>query len=102
MGRDATLARSVDMPAILLFTNVPFDCSDDLLNQWIEDRVYPVLSIQLIRDVVTGTHPRFAHVELVDTAKLHEAEQTLDGQTFMGRRLRVRRLVTGWARPRSA
>jgi hypothetical protein len=81
------------MATRLLFSNVPFDCSDDLLRQWIEERGFLVSSLKLIRDVVTGTSPSFAHVQLVNVAKLDEAELALDGQTFRGRRIHVIRVV---------
>jgi len=77
------------MPARLLFSNVPCDCSDDLLRQWIEDRGYPVLSVKLIRDLVSGTSPSFAHVQLAGGTKLDEAQRSLDGQTLQGRSLHV-------------
>jgi RNA recognition motif-containing protein len=92
------------MTTRLLFSNVPFDCSDDLLREWIEDRGYPVLSVRLIRDVITGTSPSFAHVLLVNAAKLDEAERALNGQTLRGRTLHVSRVVrtSGAARSQSA
>jgi RNA recognition motif-containing protein len=81
------------MPTRLLISNVPFDCTDQLLKQWIEECGYRTLSVKLICDVVSGTSPSFAHVQLVDAAKLNEAERTLDGQTFRGRTLQVSRVV---------
>jgi RNA recognition motif-containing protein len=81
------------MPTRLLFSNVPFDCSNDFLKQWIEDRGYLVLNVKLIRDLVTGTSPSFAHVQLINAAKLDEAERTLNGQTLRGSPLRVSRVV---------
>ena len=80
------------MTAKLLFSNVPFDCSDDLLSRWIEARGYSVLNVKLIRDVVSGTSPCFAHVQLDHATKLDDATRDLDGQTFHGRKVHVRRL----------
>jgi RNA recognition motif-containing protein len=85
--------RCVDMPTRLLFSNVPRDCSDDVLKQWIEDHGYAVSSVKLIRDVITGTSPSFAHVQLVNAAKIDEAERRLNGQILRGSRLRVGRVV---------
>jgi RNA recognition motif len=104
-GRDAALlTKGVHMPTRLLFSNVPFDCSDDLLKQWIEDHGYPVLNVKVIRDLVTGTSPSFAHVQLVNATKLDEAERTLNDQPFRGCTLRVSRVVriNAAARTRSA
>jgi hypothetical protein len=81
------------MPIRLLISNVPFDCTDQLLKQWIEDRGFRTMSVKLIRDVVSGTSPSFAHVQLVEVAKLNEAERGLDGQTLRGRTVRVSRVV---------
>src|SRR5437899_11072044 len=85
-------ARGMDMTAKLLFSNVPFDCSDDLLSRWIEARGYAVLNVKVIRDVVSGTSPSFAHVQLAHTIKLDDATRDLDGQTLHGGKVHVRRL----------
>jgi len=74
----------------LLFSNLPFDCSDELLENWISARGHSVLNIKMIRDVVSGTSPSFAIVQLVTTTNLDEASRDLDGQLLHGRRLRVK------------
>jgi nucleolin len=81
------------MPTRLLFSNLPFDSSDDLLRDWIEDRGYEVLSVKLIRDLVSGTSPSFAQVQLTGVTNLDEAVRALDGQTLQGRTLRVSRVL---------
>jgi RNA recognition motif-containing protein len=81
------------MATALLFSNVPVECSDDVLSRWIEVRGYSVVSVRLIRDRVSGTSPSFAHVELASTTRLDEAVRDLDGQTFQGRTLHVKRLA---------
>jgi hypothetical protein len=80
------------MATALLFSNVPVECSDDVLSRWIEARGYSVVSVRLIRDRVSGTSPSFAHVELAGTTKLDEAVRDLDGQTLQGRILHIKRL----------
>jgi len=79
----------------LLLSNVAYDCSDDALRKWIEDHGYAVVSLKLIRDVVSGTSPSFAHVQLATTTKLNDAARMLDGSMFRGRVLHVRRGVPG-------
>jgi RNA recognition motif-containing protein len=74
----------------LLFSNLPFDCSDELLKNWISARGHPVLSIKIIRDVISGTSPSFALVQLPSTTNLHETSRDMDGQLLQGRRLRVK------------
>jgi hypothetical protein len=73
----------------LLFSNVPFDCRDEYLKLWVEARGYPVSSLRLIRDVVSGTSPSFAHVQLMNTGKTDEAIRALNGQTIGNRRVQV-------------
>jgi hypothetical protein len=81
------------MKASLLFSNVPFDCSDEQLRRWIEDQRYPVSSVTLIRDVVSGTSPSFAYVQLGPSVNLEEAARTLNGRTLGGRTLCVSRFL---------
>jgi hypothetical protein len=77
----------------LLLSNVPFDCTEDLLRQWIEDRGYEVLSVRLIQDVVSWTSPSFAHIQLEASTELDEAKQVLHGQVLQGRFIHVRLAV---------
>jgi hypothetical protein len=87
------LHKGVDMLTGLLLSNVPFDCSEDVLKKWIEDHGYVVLSVRLIQDVVSRTSPSFAHVQLSSSTTLGEAERVLNGQILRGHHIRVRRLV---------
>jgi RNA recognition motif-containing protein len=80
------------MPTSLLFSNVPFDCTEPELRQWIEDRFFPVVNVTLIRDIISGTSPSFAYVD-VSEEDIKQAEQMLNGQSLKGRTLRVRRVV---------
>jgi len=73
----------------LLFTNVPVDCADDYLWHWVEARGYRVSSLKLIRDQVSGTSPSFAHVQLMNSAKIDEAVRFLNGQDLRGRKIQV-------------
>jgi RNA recognition motif-containing protein len=89
----------------LLLSNVPFDTSDEDLRQWLEDRQFSVLSITLIRDVVSGTSPSFAYVQFAASVNLKDAESILVGQSFKGRTLSVSRIVpkrSGGGRQRAA
>jgi hypothetical protein len=69
----------------LLLTQVPFDCCEDELQRWIEARGYEVENIKLIRDLVSGTSPSFAQVQLKDTNEVEGVAQTLSGQMLRGR-----------------
>jgi hypothetical protein len=74
---------------ILLIENVPVDCDEQYLSFWIEARGFRTMQIRLVRDIVSGTSPSFAHVKLMVDSKLSEAVRTLDGQRLGGRRIRV-------------
>ena len=77
----------------LLISNVPVDCHDDYLRDWVEARGYRVSSLRLIRDQVSGTSPSFAHVQLMNNGKIEEAERSLNGQDLRGRRVQVARFL---------
>ena len=77
----------------LLFSNVPFDCRDEYLRFWVEARGYKVLSLRLIRDVVSGTSPSFAYVQLMNSARTDEAVRALNGQAIGNRRVQVDRIA---------
>jgi hypothetical protein len=77
----------------LLFSNVAVQCTPEYLKQWIEARQYEVSSVQLIRDMVSGTSPSFAYVQLIETAKLDEAARNLHDQPLLGLSVRVNQVV---------
>jgi hypothetical protein len=77
----------------LLFSNVSPDCQGDYLRAWVEARGYRVASLTLICDQVTGTSPSFARVQLMDSAKIDEAQRFLDGQDLRGRKVQVARFL---------
>jgi RNA recognition motif. (a.k.a. RRM, RBD, or RNP domain) len=77
----------------LLFSNVAVQCTEEHLKHWIEARNYEVCSVQLILDVVSGTSPSFAYVQLIDVARLDEAARKLNGESLLGRAVRVSHVV---------
>jgi len=83
----------MDKPTKLLISNVPANCPDDYLRQWIEARGYKTFSVKLVRDIVSGTSPSFAYVHLMDPAKLEQAGRALDQQTLWNHVLQVRLVV---------
>jgi hypothetical protein len=76
----------------LLIANVPVDCQDSYLRNWIEARGYRIFNLKVIRDAVSGTSPSFAHVELMDKTKLGEAARSLNGRDLLGRTVNVQEL----------
>jgi RNA recognition motif len=61
------------MSALLFFINVPYNCSDHELQEWIESSGIEIESIRLVRDLVAGVSPAFAYAVLRDQTRLEEA-----------------------------
>jgi hypothetical protein len=77
----------------LLITNVPVTCSEEFLAAWVEARGYRVFNVNLIRDVISGTSPSFAYVQLMDESKLEEATRNLNGRTLINHTILVRPVI---------
>jgi len=74
----------------LLFANIPHTCKDDDLRTWIEQRGFVVNGLRMIRDVVSGSSPSFARVQLNRPVD-EESLRVLDQQPLGDRRVYVRR-----------
>jgi len=68
------------MSSQLFFTNLPYNCSDRELKEWIESRGLETGSIRIIRDLVAGVSPAFAYADLTDPMRLKEAVSILNGK----------------------
>jgi RNA recognition motif-containing protein len=64
----------------LFFVNVPYNCSDRELQEWVESRGFETRSIRIVRDLVAGVSPAFGYVELKDDSQVHEAVSLLNGK----------------------
>ena len=78
------------MPDLFL-RNIPWDCQDAELLNWIEQHGFDVDSLRVVRDMVAGVSPAFGYVSLSDAADEIDAISVLDGQHLKGRRLEVRK-----------
>ena len=77
----------------LFLTNIPCDCQDIELRNWIEAQGFDVASIRVVRDLVAGVSPAFGYVSLRNTADdVHVAQvaRLLDGRKLKGRLLQVK------------
>ena len=83
----------MEKPMKLLIANVPANCPDEFLKEWVEARGFLTFGVRLIRDSVSGTSPSFAYVQLMDPSRLDEAARALDGQMLWNQALQVRRVV---------
>jgi len=77
----------------LFLVNVPHNCSDAELTNWVESSGIAVSKVRLIRDVVAGVSPSFAYVEIGETMPVLDAVQKLNGQ-----QIRERTIVVSEAR----
>ena len=64
----------------LFFTNIPYNCSDHELREWIESRGIQAESVHIIRDLVSGGSPAFAYAALKDHTQVGEAVSVLNGK----------------------
>jgi RNA recognition motif-containing protein len=83
------LIREVGMSK-LFFVNIPYNCSDRELQEWVESRGIPTRSIRIIRDLVAGVSPAFGYVELADATAIKEAISILNGKKMRNQIISVR------------
>ena len=76
--------------AEIYLTNVPFDCKEPELRGWVEAHGFPVDSVRLVQDLVSGVSPSFAYVHLrEDNSLTPKAVRVLNGKNLRGRVVRV-------------
>ena len=78
------------MPRLFL-SNIPCDCADGELRDWLEANGFFVDSLRVIRDVVAGVSPAFGYASVRGAEDPIDAIRILDGQHLRGRRLQVRK-----------
>jgi hypothetical protein len=74
----------------LFFVNIPYNCSDLELKEWVESRGLEIQSICIIYDLVAGVSPAFGYVELKDYSKLHQAISILNGEKMRNQTVTVK------------
>jgi RNA recognition motif-containing protein len=74
----------------LFFVNIPYNCSDRELQEWVESRGIQTRSIRIVRDLVAGVSPAFGYVELQDEARLQEAVTILNGKKMRNQTIHVK------------
>jgi len=73
----------------LFLSNVPHNCSDDELVQWVESSGIAVKKVRVIRDLVAGVSPSFAYVDIARRIPLADAIQRLNGHKIRERTIAV-------------
>ena len=75
----------------LFLSNVPHDCNDAELLDWVEMRGFPVDSVRIVRDMVAGVSPSFGYVALRNEELDAKAIKELNGQHMKGRSVEVKK-----------
>jgi RNA recognition motif-containing protein len=74
----------------LFFVNVPYNCSDSELREWIESNGIEIESTRIIRDTVSNASPAFAYAELKTPALIEEAVSALNGRKLRDQTILVK------------
>jgi RNA recognition motif-containing protein len=73
----------------LFMMNVPHNCTESELKDWVESAGIEVNSVRLIRDLVAGVSPAFAYVDICEGATIADAVEKLNGHIIGNRVLIV-------------
>ena len=74
----------------LFFVNIPYNCTDRELQEFVEARGILTRSIRIVRDLVAGVSPVFAYVELNDESQINEAIGILNGKKMRSQTIVVK------------
>jgi len=66
--------------AEIFLTNLPHDCSDRELREWVESRGIEVRSTRIILDLETGVSPAFGYVEIENAEFVKVGAASLNGR----------------------
>ena len=81
--------------ATLFMMNVPHDCTERELTDWVESSGIGVKSVRVIRDMVAGVSPAFAYVDIIEDMGISDAVDTLNGQHIRKRGILVSQASKG-------
>jgi RNA recognition motif-containing protein len=65
--------------------NVPYNCTESELTDWVQAAGIKVRNITLIRDLVAGVSPAFAYVDIGEQHGITTAVEKLNGQAIRDR-----------------
>ena len=69
----------------LFMVNVPHNCSDEELVQWVQSSGVEVTRVRLIRDLISGASPSFAYVDIRENVPVADAVEKLNGHNIRER-----------------
>jgi RNA recognition motif-containing protein len=73
----------------LFLVNIPHNCTDTELTEWVESSGIEVKQVRLIRDLVAGVSPSFAYVEITEKTPVVDAVEKLNGHNIRERVIMV-------------
>ena len=73
----------------LFMVNVPHNCSDNELTNWVQSSGIEVKKVRMIKDLVAGVSPSFAYVEISEKIPVADAVQKLNGHNIRERVIMV-------------
>jgi RNA recognition motif-containing protein len=73
----------------LFMTNIPHNCTDTELRDWVQSSDIAVKRLRMIRDIVAGVSPSFAYVEIADKTTIADAVRRLNGRNIRERVIAV-------------
>ena len=71
--------------ATLFMMNVPHNCTESELAEWVQSSGIKVKSVYLIADKVAGVSPQFAYVDVSEEIRVPDAIAKLNGQNIRDR-----------------
>jgi len=74
----------------LFLVNIPYNCTDRELQEFVEARGIVTRSIRIVRDLVAGISPAFGYVELKDETQIKDAIGILNGKKMRSQTVTVK------------
>jgi RNA recognition motif-containing protein len=73
----------------LFMVNVPHNCSDAELADWVQSTGIEVQRVRVIRDLISGASPSFAYVDITEKIPVADAVEKLNGHNIRERVIMV-------------
>ena len=73
----------------LFLVNVPHNCNEGELTDWVQSTGIAVKNVRVIRDLVAGVSPSFAYVEIEERVPVADAVGKLNGHSIRERTIVV-------------
>jgi len=80
----------------LYLVNLPHNCTEKELAEWVESSGFQIASVRIIRDLVAGASPAFAYIDLQDASKVQQACELLNGKKLRSQNILVSRTQDPW------